>query len=80
MTTHTQSHRHAAGSKGSGSKGSGFKSPGALIAILLDRLAIWAERRRQRRDLGGLSDSLLRDIGLARADVDDETGKPFWRY
>jgi uncharacterized protein YjiS (DUF1127 family) len=39
----------------------------------------WAERGRQRRQLAGLNDYMLRDIGLTRADVAAETGKPFWR-
>jgi uncharacterized protein YjiS (DUF1127 family) len=26
-----------------------------------------------------LDDRMLRDIGLARADVENEAGKPFWR-
>lgn len=37
------------------------------------------ERARQRRALGGLSDAMLRDIGLTRGDVARETAKPFWR-
>jgi uncharacterized protein YjiS (DUF1127 family) len=41
--------------------------------------ATWAERRRQRRALLGLSDDMLRDIGLSRADVRVEGEKPFWR-
>jgi uncharacterized protein YjiS (DUF1127 family) len=39
----------------------------------------WAERGRQRRQLAELNDYMLRDIGLTRADVAAETGKPFWR-
>ena len=31
------------------------------------------------RQLAGLNDSMLRDIGLTRADVAGETRKPFWR-
>jgi uncharacterized protein YjiS (DUF1127 family) len=37
------------------------------------------ERSRQRRALHGLSDAMLRDIGLSRRDVTRETAKPFWR-
>jgi hypothetical protein len=29
--------------------------------------------------LQALDDHLLRDIGLSRADIDAEAGKPFWR-
>jgi uncharacterized protein YjiS (DUF1127 family) len=39
----------------------------------------WLERSRQRRQLGGLSDHMLRDIGLTRADAWAEAEKPFWR-
>ena len=39
----------------------------------------WAERARQRHQLGRLSDAMLRDSGLTRSDVDAETRKPFWR-
>jgi uncharacterized protein YjiS (DUF1127 family) len=40
---------------------------------------IWLERARQRRQLRELSDAMLRDIGLTRADVWAESEKPFWR-
>jgi uncharacterized protein YjiS (DUF1127 family) len=36
------------------------------------------ERSRQRRDLGGLSDELLKDIGVSRADVARECGRWPW--
>jgi uncharacterized protein YjiS (DUF1127 family) len=39
----------------------------------------WAERGRQRRQLAGLNDYMLRDIGLTRSDVAEEIRKPFWR-
>jgi uncharacterized protein YjiS (DUF1127 family) len=42
-------------------------------------LLIWRERARQRRHLQLLSDHMLRDIGLTRADVLAEASKPFWR-
>jgi uncharacterized protein YjiS (DUF1127 family) len=38
----------------------------------------WQERSRQRHDLEYLSDHMLRDIGLTRADVLAEVTKPFW--
>jgi len=49
--------------------------PTGLIGILLD----WTGRARQRRALADLSDTLLRDVGLTRADVEAEATKPFWR-
>jgi uncharacterized protein YjiS (DUF1127 family) len=39
----------------------------------------WHERARQRRHLQSLSDHMLRDLGLTRADVLAEGSKPFWR-
>jgi uncharacterized protein YjiS (DUF1127 family) len=60
--------------------------PGAATSVIpperLHRLArtlfLWHERARQRRHLQYLSDHMLRDIGLSRADVRAEAGKPFW--
>ncbi len=54
------------------------------IAAWLRRTAatlfrIWPERQRQRDRLLELTDAQLRDVGLSRADVRRETGKPFWR-
>jgi uncharacterized protein YjiS (DUF1127 family) len=37
------------------------------------------ERSRQRRALAAVSDAMLRDIGLTRAEIADEIEKPFWR-
>ncbi len=39
----------------------------------------WLDRARQRRQLCELSDHMLRDIGLTRADAWAEYAKPFWR-
>jgi uncharacterized protein YjiS (DUF1127 family) len=46
----------------------------------LDDALAWAERSRQRRQLATFDDHMLRDIGVSRADVMAETGKPFWRH
>jgi uncharacterized protein YjiS (DUF1127 family) len=32
----------------------------------------------ERRALASLDDAMLKDIGITRADVDQETAKPFW--
>ena len=42
-------------------------------------VAFWHERARQRRALSGLSDELLKDIGVSRADAVRESGKSFWQ-
>jgi uncharacterized protein YjiS (DUF1127 family) len=48
-------------------------------AMLAEALSEWRERSRQRHTLGRLDDRLLRDMGLTRADVDQEVSKPFWQ-
>lgn len=45
----------------------------------IDLLLIWHQRARDRRQLESLSEHMLRDIGLSRADVYAEASKPFWR-
>lgn len=53
------------------------------VDVLLTRA--WAQLRhwraiyRQRRALLGLSDHLLKDIGISRVDALQEGNKPFWR-
>ena len=44
-------------------------------------LRLWRERTHQRRRLASLDERLLKDIGLTRADIDDEdeVRKPFWQ-
>jgi uncharacterized protein YjiS (DUF1127 family) len=43
-----------------------------------DTLLLWQDRARQRHRLNQFDDRMLSDIGLSRADVHQETGKPFW--
>jgi len=50
-----------------------------LVTRLFDQLVGWLERARQRRHLGELDDRLLRDIGLSRAEVENELSRPFWQ-
>jgi uncharacterized protein YjiS (DUF1127 family) len=57
--------------------------PQASLARALARMAeaafAWHERARQRHALMQLSDHMLRDIGISRAEAVGEAGKPFWR-
>lgn len=46
---------------------------------LFDVMFAWQDRIRQRRHLASLDNRLLRDIGLSKVDVEQETTKPFWR-
>lgn len=43
------------------------------------KLRLMAARSRQRRQLLKVSDSLLNDMGLTRAQVLEEANKPFWK-
>jgi uncharacterized protein YjiS (DUF1127 family) len=52
---------------------------GRGVGRLAEIWLTWLERSRQRRRLGELSDHMLRDIGLTRADAWSEAEKPFWR-
>jgi len=42
------------------------------------RIKTWIEVSRQRRELAGLSDQILKDIGLSRVDAEQEAKRPFW--
>jgi uncharacterized protein YjiS (DUF1127 family) len=54
-------------------------APRAWLTRAFELALIWLERARQRRQLAELSDYMLKDIGLSRADVAGETAKAFWR-
>ncbi len=44
-----------------------------------NRVNIWMQRSRQRRDLAQLDPHLLDDLGLTKEMVAKEMAKPFWR-
>jgi len=50
-----------------------------VISRVIDRLWEWRGRARERRQLSALSDSMLKDIGVSRAEASTEFEKPFWR-
>nr|WP_243434715.1 DUF1127 domain-containing protein [Pseudomonas sp. 30_B] len=55
------------------------KTPAApLWKRALQRLLQWQELARQRRVLASMSDEALKDIGLSRADIQEEIERPFW--
>ena len=58
------------------------KAVGASIWTLPERIADalykWQRRASERHRLRQFSDHMLKDIGLSRADVGGEAGKPFW--
>jgi uncharacterized protein YjiS (DUF1127 family) len=51
----------------------------ALARSLFDMVVAWQDRSRERAQLSGLDDRLLRDMGLTRAEVDRELNKAFWQ-
>jgi uncharacterized protein YjiS (DUF1127 family) len=52
----------------------------SMAARLVDLLLDWNERARSRRQLAGLTEGELKDIGLNQSDVTIESSKPFWRF
>ncbi|WP_181295132.1 DUF1127 domain-containing protein [Pseudomonas sp. Q2-TVG4-2] len=38
----------------------------------------WHTLYRQRQQLAALSDEMLKDLGLSRADIETEANRPFW--
>ena len=50
-----------------------------LFTRAIDSLEEWRIRARERRQLSTLSDAMLKDIGISRADASTEFEKPFWR-
>ena len=53
-------------------------SPGKALQWLKEHVARWHELHRQRRLLAQMSDGALKDLGLSRADILQETERPFW--
>jgi uncharacterized protein YjiS (DUF1127 family) len=41
-------------------------------------VSAWREHRRDCRQLAAMSDRELEDIGMCRAEVADQIGRPFW--
>ena len=54
-------------------------TPVRVLLKMLDAYLAWDEKRRQRLALLALSDEILKDIGISRAQADAEGSKPFWR-
>lgn len=49
-----------------------------LLFRSIETIAVWIERRRQRRALAQLDQHLLDDVGLTREQARHELDKPFW--
>jgi uncharacterized protein YjiS (DUF1127 family) len=50
-----------------------------LLVRGMERIDAWWSRARSRRALLEMSDAMLKDIGLSRADAWREGREPFWR-
>lgn len=50
-----------------------------LLGPLISPLHRWRQRARDREYLRGLSDRMLKDLGLSRALVESDFSKSFWR-
>ena len=48
------------------------------LTALVERVLLWQQRLSERHSLRGMSDQMLKDIGLSRADIEREASKPFW--
>ncbi|TDV70431.1 uncharacterized protein YjiS (DUF1127 family) [Pseudomonas sp. LP_7_YM] len=55
-----------------------YAFPKRALAALTRQIARWHKLYHQRVELASLSDDALKDIGLSRADVYEETERPFW--
>jgi uncharacterized protein YjiS (DUF1127 family) len=51
----------------------------APIARLKRAIGEWRARVKERTQLVGLDERMLRDIGLTKIDIWHEANKPFWR-
>jgi uncharacterized protein YjiS (DUF1127 family) len=50
-----------------------------LLGQLSEKVHVWRDRRRQRRELSQWTDRDLHDVGLSWSDIVNEAEKPFWR-
>ncbi|HWV10397.1 MAG TPA: DUF1127 domain-containing protein [Pseudomonas sp.] len=53
-------------------------SLGGLLRMIGRQLMRWQQLMKERRQLASLSDGALKDMGLSRADVLQESERPFW--
>ena len=56
-----------------------FGSPKHWAVAAVHTLLKWQERASQRHHIAGLDDRSLKDVGLSRADIENEATKPFWQ-
>jgi uncharacterized protein YjiS (DUF1127 family) len=57
----------------------GARAADKAVVALVTAVLVWQERARDRHRMNALSDFMLRDMGLSRADIEREARKPFWQ-
>lgn len=57
----------------------GRRAKSGVAGRMLTRWREWRRRARDRAELAGLDDRMLKDIGLTRGDAEFLSNKPFWR-
>lgn len=50
----------------------------SLMSLIVDYLYSWYRISQERRALSSMSDWMLKDIGLSRADAERESQRHFW--
>ncbi|OPE59482.1 hypothetical protein BTW15_14015 [Pseudomonas syringae pv. tomato] len=60
------------------SRPAGHVQAGRALISLKRHVQRWLELHRQRRLLAQMSDGALKDLGLSRADIQQEVERPFW--
>lgn len=50
-----------------------------VVTRVIEAPVAWLDRVRDRRQLAAMSDSMLKDIGVSRADTEHEIQKHFWQ-
>ncbi|MCR8721529.1 DUF1127 domain-containing protein [Pseudomonas syringae USA007] len=60
------------------SRPAGHVQAGRVLISLRRHVQRWLELHRQRRLLAQMSDGALKDLGLSRADIQQEVERPFW--
>ncbi|WP_024697427.1 DUF1127 domain-containing protein [Pseudomonas avellanae] len=60
------------------SRPAGHVQTGRVLISLRRHVQRWLELHRQRRLLAQMSDGALKDLGLSRADIQQEVERPFW--
>jgi uncharacterized protein YjiS (DUF1127 family) len=49
-----------------------------LLTRLWQQVKRWNQLAEQRRMLASMPDAALKDLGLSRADLEQEVARPFW--